>query len=143
MFGYPSDVKSPELYWGARAIYEAPHFEGRRSERKIPAHIDLLYDRQSFEGHEHPEKDAFVQWVDKTALPALRKWADEKWVMGDSREVFSFEEGSYVLKASPNASYGYLYIGAWKKGGEASGRCDAQTGVSAGRGSVRQGPEGV
>jgi hypothetical protein len=121
MFGFLSDVKDPELYWGARAIFEVGHTEGwgRRTEW-VPAFIDLVHDRQTAVGHDHPKMFEFVDWVNSKALPACRKWAEV--IDGGSREVFTFEEGEYVLKASPNASYGYMYIGAWKKGGVSSVR---------------------
>ena len=135
MFGFPSDVKDPELYWGARAILNEAHYEGFGLKMKrIAAYIDLLQDRQSFVGQEDPKKQEFVDWINKRALPSCRKWADDKWVMGDSREVFTFEEGEYVLKASPNASYGYMYIGAWKKGGVSSVRKECSS-VSVGVGT--------
>ena len=112
MFGYPADVEKPELYWGARAIFETSRFEGYGIKRKlVPPYIDLLTDRQSFVGNEHPRKEEFVKWVSRVALPALRKWAEG--VRLDSKEVFVFGNGVFVLKASPNASYGYMYIGAW------------------------------
>jgi len=112
MFGYPADVESPELYWGARAIFEKGRFEGFGKARKwAPPYIDLVYDRQSFVGREHPKKDEFLEWLNETALPALRKWAEG--VRLDSKEVFTFGNGVFVLKASPNASFGYMYIGAW------------------------------
>ncbi len=117
MFGYPSDVESPELYWGARAIFERGHFEGRYGlrgkEKWIPGYIDLVHDRQSFVGQDHPRKEEFMKWLNEVALLALRKWAEP--VGSNSRDVFTYGNGVFVLKASPNASYGYLYIGAWLK----------------------------
>ena len=119
MFGFPSDIKDPKLYWGARAILVPAHYErGGLKPRRIAAYIDLLADRQSFVDQGHPEKKQFVDWINKKGLPACRKWAGD--IDQSSREVFTFEEGEYVLKASPNASYGYLYIGCWlkSKGGD-------------------------
>ena len=121
MFGFPSDIKDPKLYWGARAILVPAHYErGGLKPRRVAAYIDLLPDRQSVLFYEDflPEKDQFIDWIMEKALPACRKWARD--IDQSSREVFTFEEGEYVLKASPNASYGYLYIGCWlkSKGGD-------------------------
>jgi hypothetical protein len=121
MFGYPADVKERELYWGARAIFESGRFEGFGKKQKyIPPYIDLVHDRQSFVGNEHERKQEFLDWLNKTALPALRKWAEG--VSPDSRDVFVYGNGVFVLKASPNASYGYMYIGAWKTSIEFGGK---------------------
>ena len=118
MFGYPSDVESPELFWGARAIFERGRLEGYGKRQKwIPPYIDLVHDRQSFVGQDHPRSEEFMGWLNKTALPALRKWAEGVGL--DSRAVFEFGNGLFALKASPNASYGYMYIGAWLKPGQA------------------------
>ena len=112
MFGYPAEIESPELYWGARAIFERGRFEGFGKRQKwVPPYIDLVHDRQSFIGRDDPRKEEFMDWLNKLALPALRKWAEG--VRLDSKEVFTFGNGVFVLKATPNASFGYMYIGAW------------------------------
>jgi len=114
MFGYPADVEKPELYWGARAIFQAGRFEGSWKKQKwIPPYIDLVYDRQSFEGNEHPLKDEFMKWLNEGALPHLRAWA--RGVRPDSKDVLNIGNDKFTLMASPNGSYGYMYIGAWLK----------------------------
>lgn len=120
MWGYPCGTESPKLYWGARAILEQGKHDyvGYGEKRKlhwVPGHLDLLWDRQSFVGQEDPDKQKFIDWVNGKVLPAVRKWAET--IPGDSREVFSFDGEGFVLKASPNGSYGYVYIGAWRKEG--------------------------
>jgi hypothetical protein len=112
MFGYPADLEKPELYWGARAIFEGGRWEGYGKKMKyVPPYVDLVYDRQSFVGQDHPEKERFMKWLNEEALPFLRKWA--VGVSPDSKDVLNIGSGDFVLKASPNASYGYMYIGAW------------------------------
>jgi len=32
----------------------------------------------------------------------------------DSAEVVEFKDGEFTIQCSPNASYGYLYVGAWQ-----------------------------
>ncbi len=112
MFGYPCEYEKPELYWGARAIFEGPRWEGYgKTTRFAAAYVDLVHDRQSLVGQEHPRKEEFMEWLNKIALPALRKWAEG--VSPDSKDVFTVGNGVFVLKASPNGSCGYMYIGAW------------------------------
>jgi len=90
--------------WGARAILQR-------------GYVDLLYDRQGWATRPEYTSDtswkpssAFTAWIDKEALPALRKWATN--VSTNSRKVFLHTKGEYVLVATPNRSYGYLYITA-------------------------------
>jgi len=114
------------LAWGARAIYklgshEEKFFEnGKR--RKNPktvtrASIDLLWDRQGSSRDEASttEKDqkALLQWVDNIGLPELRKLCVAKYLSGSSEDEVEFASDGYAIKASPRASYGYLYLVAW------------------------------
>lgn len=96
MFGYPADIENPKAYWGARAIKEQGGFS-------------LLPDRQGASGEEGDKLD-LLKWVNKK-LPDVRKWA--KGQTSSSREVHVVTEAPYVLKASCNASFGYVYVGAW------------------------------
>lgn len=112
MFGYPCDYEKPELYWGARAIFESGRREGSGKKMKyVPPYVDLVHDRQTFVGEDHPRKEVFLEWLNKVGLPAVRRWAAD--VSGDSQLKFAYMNQEFVIKASPNASYGYLYIGAW------------------------------
>jgi hypothetical protein len=100
MFGYPADIENPKAYWGARAIKEGSGFS-------------LLPDRQNYTGIEVAKngKAPLLTWVNKM-LPKARKWAGGQ--SSSSKEVFTITEGKFTLKASCNASYGYVYIGAWE-----------------------------
>jgi hypothetical protein len=69
-----------------------------------------VHDRQSFVGQKHPGKEEFISWLNNTALPAL--WKCAAAVRPDLKEVFTFGDAGFVLKATPKASYGYMYIGA-------------------------------
>jgi hypothetical protein len=53
-----------------------------------------------------------MEWIGKRAMPWLRNRVQEVSLAGNSYEVLVFEEGVYRLEATPNGSYGYLYIGA-------------------------------
>jgi hypothetical protein len=98
MFGIRTEDKF-KAWWGARAIF-------------TNRFVDLLHDRQSWEGEEK-EKKALEKWLNKTGLPKIRKLASSL----DTRdhEEVRFEDDKHVIVANPRASYGYLYIGAWSK----------------------------
>lgn len=121
----------PLARWGARAIYKTSEQKwrsrGPRGGRqgyyeRLPAVVDLLHDRMSATGNNSALK-LLGKWLDGTALPWLRKTID---LPGNSAESIRFEAdvtakaptglswpGHCVMIASPNASHGYLYIGAW------------------------------
>lgn len=98
MFGIspPDGVKCA---WGARAIFRDNT-------------IDLLWDRQTTVG-EAKQCEKLLKWVNKTALPKLRKMA--RGVGQDEYRNLTIENEKYILHANPRSSYGYLYIGAWEK----------------------------
>ena len=101
MWGYP--IENAVVYWGARAIYQD----------YCGGHIDLLPDRQSFECPADKEQaKPFLKWLDKVALPWLRKIVKKERPAVSSERVFELVEGAFVLRASCRASYGYMYIGA-------------------------------
>ena len=98
---YPEDF-APALYWGARAIITS-------------GIVDLLPDRQSFQRADHvtdDEKDEFVVWLDKQAIPYLNqriKAHDTSHIELHSRD------DSFHCIAEDHDSGGYLYIGAYRR----------------------------
>ena len=93
MFGLPMP---PSIrYWGARAIYK-------------DGYIDLLPNRQTYDG----ENEEFTQWLNVRALPWLRSEVQKINLDTNDPQILTLSEFKYELKASTNASYGYLYIGA-------------------------------
>jgi hypothetical protein len=121
-WGIPALVPDGALVaWGARAIYRLTDvstptrrdYRGRvtaRATSRTVAEIDIPYDRQDrIGGYDR----GFGAWLNKTALPALRKWCVKSYVTTDSADVFTLTDGSYTLTASPRASFGYLYLTAW------------------------------
>ncbi len=125
MFGLQPDLPDNaelRMYWGARAIIQKAEWGYKTFTRKgkpvrrytclWPQTLDLLPDRRTVaRTAEQPDKDKFFKWLNKEALPKLRKWVET--VDPTGAEVFEYARSGYVLRASPNASYGYLYIGAW------------------------------
>lgn len=114
--------------WGARAILDSKEFEkptdiwNYKKDIKHNPHaftFDLLYDRQdayppSTEDNVSAKK-VFHDWVDNVGLPWLRTEVKRLRLAGSSTDVVAFSEGNYHIEASPQGSYGYLYIGAWEK----------------------------
>lgn len=85
--------------WGARAIFTR-------------GSIDILYDRQQMTGD--PEaRHILAGWVDTVGLPKLAELT--KRLRGSETSVVEWDDGEFHIEASPQASYGYLYIGAWRK----------------------------
>lgn len=94
--------------WGARAIYTGQQ-------------IDLLYDRQSWtpspddpdaKPEQAADRERLSSWINHKGLPFLRKEA--KRLYTDESRVVSLDDGAFHIEASPQASYGYLYIRAWE-----------------------------
>jgi hypothetical protein len=90
----------PARYWGARAIFRA-------------GQIDLLPDRQSCDcGDLDPQP--LLDWINKVGFPELKKQRAFKTLSSDSDEVVEVRDKQFTLQASPQRSYGYLYIGVWQ-----------------------------
>lgn len=88
--------------WGARAIYQRQR-------------IELLWDRQNWQPDEKPPVE-FEDWINQIGLPWLRKTCTDRYITPDSSTVLLYEDGPYGIEASPQRSYGYLYIVAYEKG---------------------------
>lgn len=101
----PEGVK---VAWGTRTIYRYDSDPKRIG-------IDILWDRQDRRGLKE-ELEPLLAWVDSTGMTALRQELARSEVVGDSplRAVVRSDKG-FVIEASPNASYGYLYIVAYVK----------------------------
>jgi hypothetical protein len=83
--------------WGARAIFQR-------------GFIDLLPDRQDVAGTRENVL-TLNKWINSVGLKRLNKLVER--LSGSSSEVVSFDDGPFHIEASPQSSYGYLYIGAW------------------------------
>lgn len=99
----PSDAK---VGMGARAILKCGY----------PPYIDFLHDRMSWDGTPDDCRE-LSSWINRTAVPQLKKQMMDMGISTMSSEVLTVEDGAFRLEASPQASGGYLYIGAWKVDG--------------------------
>ena len=110
MFGRPIPQEiiekrgEPVRYWGARAIFHPG--------TKHP--IDLLPDRQGCKCAEGLASKPLLDWLNTVGMKELQKMRAFKSISSDSTEVVEFKDGEFTVQCCPNASYGYLYIGAWQ-----------------------------
>ena len=93
-----------ETAWGARAIYTA-------GTARNPPLIDLLPDRQGWRGEDKAARKALAAWVNAKALPAIKEAC--VGLVGSSAEAVSWTDGVRTIEASPNQSYGHLYLVAY------------------------------
>lgn len=128
-FGLQADqfgFKRPEIQFGARCIFHPNVLDpcGRVRER---AWLDFVHDRLSWDFGFHekgnmedtfksPDVLEFQHWLNRTAIPALNEWSFQCGITLSSSATFVLDQGRFHFRATPNASHGYLYIGAWKGG---------------------------
>ena len=118
MFGLPIEGEHTR-YWGARAIYSNRMVPVMRRHRgksytdyKAVISLDILHDRQGFESKDPAGDKDFGNWVNEVALPWLRKECGKRSITTDSSEVMELKDGNRLIRATPNSSHGYMYIGA-------------------------------
>ena len=101
MFGLKID--GAKVSWGARAIYQGS---------KDDFSIDLLWDRQQMDGGDEKSRKKLCDWVNKVGLKKLKKLLKSEYICPEDEAVVEIEDAGADNSASPNRSYGYLYIGA-------------------------------
>jgi hypothetical protein len=110
MFGRPVPGEivekrgEPVRYWGARAIFHPG--------TKNP--IDLLPDRQGCKCAAGLAAAPLLNWLNTVGMRGLRNMQAFRQLTSDSSEVDELKDGQFTIQCCPNASYGYLYIGAWQ-----------------------------
>lgn len=124
-YGFQAPETSSGPRWGARAIYsqnrvsEKPRKKkGRPSKAELKARrafvIDLVWDRMEMVGGTEEERKAMGTWLDNVGLDLLGAACDKQYITTDCEQVVEIERDGYHIKASPRASYGYIYIGCWR-----------------------------
>jgi len=78
-------------------------------------YLDFPQDRTSIDGGTQAQKMQLYKWLNEVGLPAIKKKLASGNMTGASSDWVEFEQGAYVIAATPNASHGYLYVGAWTK----------------------------
>jgi hypothetical protein len=104
-FGYGHyDENSPSV-WGARAIFMHKQ-----------EYMDLLPDRQSFEGTDQiiwlMNEGGILKMAQKKFAELVR---DGVITTRESKEVVLFEDSIVKVIGNSNASWGYFYVDAWVK----------------------------
>jgi hypothetical protein len=108
------------MAWGARTIYKLLRTQDRTSRGKLlpsftrTASIDVLHDRHEMVGGTTAERRTFGAWIDQHGMPAIKRLCEEQEIEARDETTIEFASDGYAIKASPNASFGYLYILAWK-----------------------------
>ena len=98
------DPERTVRYWGARTIMSR-------------GHLDFVPDRLGYVGpngertsREDPDSGAFKTWINDTAIPWIQGVA-KHGITQDQVILMKSDDGLYEMTASPQNSYGYLYIG--------------------------------
>lgn len=111
MFGLPVPKETieakggaPARYWGARAILRT----GK------PPVLDIVPDRQQVTAAAGLSSEPLLEWVNRTGLPRLMASEAFGELSIASCEVIEIRDGQYTLLASPQGSYGYLYLTAFQ-----------------------------
>lgn len=100
--------KNYSSVWGARAIYDSKTGE-----------IDFLSDRVTILNQENFEP--LKAWLRKEGLKEIRKIIKKASLKESSSETLIHTTATtpqYVIKATPNGSYGYMYLIAHPVEGE-------------------------
>jgi hypothetical protein len=91
--------------WAARAIYSVePEF-----------YVDILPDRQCMCGECHSEeRKDLCSWLNTEGIEALQTQCRELDLRPNESRVVEFHSKGFVIKGTPNASHGYLYLVAYR-----------------------------
>ena len=91
--------------WAARAIYSV----------KPEPYIDILPDRQCMYGaHQSPNARALCDWLNTEGIKGLQAICRDLDICPHETRVVEFSSKGFTIKGNPNASYGYLYIVAYR-----------------------------
>ena len=105
-----------KLHWGLHPIEQADYLAvwGARATFS-EGELYFMPDRQEAIGDVVPV-NTLANWLNDTALPALKQHIKETSWSNDSKEVYTHNDRLFTLKASPNGSYGYMYLTATLQG---------------------------
>ena len=106
--GIPQDIHDKiAVTWGARAIYKNQIID------LPPERVTWTVPGQELNIENHKRLvNSLSQWINAKGLPFLRKEA--RTLYPDECRTVALDEGLYHIEASPQSSWGYLYIRAWK-----------------------------
>ena len=109
-------IDTTKLRWGLRPVEQADYLAvwGARATFS-EGELYFMPDRQEHIGDTVPVC-ALTNWINDTALSALKKYIKETNWSNDSKEIFTLNDNLFTLKASPNGSHGYMYLTATLQG---------------------------
>ena len=109
-------IDTAKLRWGLRQVEQADYLAvwGARA-TFAEGELYFMPDRQDFMG-EAVSVNVLSNWINDTALPALKQHIKETNWSNDSKEIFTLNDNLFTLQASPNGSYGYMYLTATLQG---------------------------
>lgn len=91
--------------WSARAIYSV----------KPEPFVDILHDRQWMCGEKQSqEAKDLCDWLNKEGIKGLQSVCKRTGLTQNESRIVEFSSKGYIIQATPNASYGYLYIVAYR-----------------------------
>lgn len=101
----PPDDISVVAAWGCRAIL---------SGRGAHQHLDIPPDRMQLWAADETDITGFVAWLNADLSDWLmQRKCDQDQIDPTGATVFTLDAAPYFATACANASYGYLYVGAW------------------------------
>lgn len=119
----PAGTQGP--IWDARGIMDKTYNwstvaftkAGQLRKKRPPQYnLSLVWDRMAMTGGTETERKALSKWIDKVGLPGLTKEVDRLNIYPRDNETAEFRKDGYVIRGNPRASYGYIYIVAYKEG---------------------------
>lgn len=102
MFTFGLAIENTLAWYGARAIFRQNY-------------IDIVWDRQSGTKLTEEHGKSLLDWLNNIGMPTLRLAVRNIYLPENKADMAYLEDGEFILVASTNASYGYLYIGAAMK----------------------------
>ena len=91
--------------WSARAIYSV----------KPEPFVDVLHDRQCMYGNNMcQEARDLCDWLNKEGIKGLQAMCKQLGLGQDESRIVSYTSKGFIIQGTPNASYGYLYIVAYR-----------------------------
>ena len=97
--------KNYSSVWGARTIYNF-----------ADGTIEFLADRVTVLNQENFEP--LKAWLKQEGIDKMRKLIQKSSLAISSSEVLAYGNETYIIKATPNGSYGYMYLVAHPINGE-------------------------
>ena len=111
-------IDTTKLRWGLRSVEQADYLAVWGA-RATFAENELYFmpDRREHIGDTIPVC-ALTNWINDSALPALKQHIKETNWSSDYKEVYTLNKNLFTLKVSPNVNDGYMYLTATLRGAD-------------------------